>query len=291
MMETKRLKSETVIQENLLHSDPTVPLTSFTKSMTEFDENGNQILEMSWDSHGNVEQILKSYYEDGVLTRQEVFLDEGELTEEHEFLYNEEGTLRTEKCIYAESGHETIDHEYDGSNHLIRKVYKDEEGLIESYEEWEYDGDELIAERRVEEDETVYEHHWDYEDGKLVSESIHEEFVEMQVVYEVGNPEVRKQIRNGVLISTQTTTFDEQGRAIKTEDSSAQGVRVMTMEYDALGNETLRQEWGPSGDLIVKVIRVYDESGRFLEMEVEANTRGIGIDRHYKYRYEYQYWD
>jgi hypothetical protein len=61
------------------------------------------------------------------------------------------------------------------------------------------------------------------------------------------------------------------------------------VSYDDAGNEILREEIGEDGAVVLRLSRTYNESGDPLETEVQANTRGMGIDRHYKYIYEYVY--
>jgi hypothetical protein len=287
-----KLLSETVYQENLMRADAAAPLIRFKKSYTEFDSAGRQIKELSWDAYGNVEQMLLAEHDDnGLLLKQEVYLDEDELSEEHLFEYDDKGRITLERRIYIESGEEFIHYGYDSDGHLVRKTYTDEEGETESYEEWEYEGDLPVAERRFEEGSLVFEHQRSYEDGRLTRELIREDLVETEINHQEGNPEIRVESRNGRVVSSQSLHFDENGRVFRVDESSEKGRTQVDVSYDEAGKEVLREELREDGVILTRIRRSYTAQGQPLETEIEANTRGIGIDRHYKYTYEYQFAD
>lgn len=293
------MENKKVIATETVYIEPTVNPGSpdggerILKSRTEFDPEGRQLKESSWDLNGEYEQLLVSEYDEkGQLAKQDVYFDERHLSETRTFTYDDQGRLIKQVAEYIEGGKEEMLCHYNPDGMLVRREYLGEDGEEEALEINEFEEKKLLRSERTEYGEVVYSRERTYEDGLLVRETITEDQVEtvIEMGYNGGElPETEREIVNGKLKESRKLSYDESGRPIREEAVKNGVVHTSVYQFDDAGNELFREETLPDGSLVMRVRRSTDEYGNLLDTEVEANTQGFGIDRHYKYIYEYTY--
>lgn len=265
---------------------------------TEYDENGLPVLDIDYDSNGEIEQKTFNSWDDNRLIESKVIQADDEISEWKTYEYAEDGRLVSEKLHYFDGSVDTIQYEYSDENLIRSKTTVTADDEIESRTIYNYSDGLLTEETTLNEQEEVILHqsHTYHSNGKP-SESIIE-------VFDEGKKSWRKHVydEDGNRVKTLRYNFKDQliginryfyeaGVLVKIEDEDQFRQHFVEMEYDAGGNVIKQLEKDKDETLISSVYRTFSESGKPLYSRVYMSGQGQRPDQDYLLTYVYEYFD
>jgi len=232
------------------------------------DEQGNVMLDASWQSNGMLEnKTTYAYNEANQMTAQKIYLDEENISEHWTYTYNEEGDVIEKAVEYADGSH----------SYYTKNIAEDGAIVWEiSDEDQEFEGKEI----RVFNNNKLLVSSVDIDDEN--TETLRKEFVYddkdnviEQRVYEYEN-----------LSATEAMQYDDQGNLIRTINLSPGGNKISDIQYtynteNKVAFYDVNQE--------VRTAFIYD-SQMGAQYEVEPGVMGRSSAVHQKVTFAYEYW-
>lgn len=266
-------------------------------SYTEFDKNGNVILEVRYNKNGGIEEkYVNNFNELGQLIEEIIYLSDDEIAQHKTFEYNENGNVVKAHKHYQDESKDTISYRYD-EGRLVEKITADSEDEMEAKEELKYDGSRLMSRKVYEYDELVLDESYDYDEaGNLIEQTKWTTEEQDSKYYNLFN-------EKGNLIKTLTSSikdellakseyyYDEEGLLEKIEEETIHGKNITSLEYDENNNSIKQIEKNQHGEINNEAERKYNENQDVVEAEVFVNFHGMGINQHYILKYDYQYFE
>jgi len=270
----------------------------FLELVVEMDSAGNVLRESKFDNEGELEERNEyTYSEAGKLLDHELYYAIDDVAERRIFKRDEKGRLLEEVKVYGEDEGEKLLYSYDEKDRVIAFQRFDEEGELDYREEFVYDEQGDLLQRRK------------YAAAGHLLEELSAQRGELLVVEE------KSYDSNGNLESTSITKFDASGREVSNVQSNTQGKLISSVitVYDDRGNalervykdfysKTVRYEYDANdkmitqelfdntGLLLRKNIYEYDPDGQLIAEQVfEIDASRGGRDKHYGMRFEYDY--
>lgn len=264
--------------------------------ITEYDINGNKILEISYDDEGNVIEKYEYVYNDNNnIVSKIIFFDEEIIAERIVYVRNEKEQIISEERHYESGSIEFINYEYNETGKLILRKSIDEDNECEWEEFFEYDNDNLISEIRKDYGKKVFERKIKYDEAGNVLEIIKQENNEYPIkqVFDYDNKgnEIKNLIYNhkNILVSKSLFEYDEKSQVIKIEEQDVSKHNTSILNYDAAGNQVMQEDLDIEGNLIQRVVREYNENNEKLSSEIIINKHGFSV--HYMLKDKYQYFE
>ncbi len=258
------------------------------------------ILDTQFDPHGNVEQeAVYEYNDHGFLIREVLKEADGEVSEEKTFEPDEKMRIYKEYRHYVDGSYDVIEVHYDASDRVVKKILSDDEGVVESTVEYEYNNELLIRESHFDDEgDLVSEVLYAYDEDGLLDEKTTRNINEGEEVvrsYSYNDEGFRDAILTydgkGELVERHLFTLDDQGRPVGVVEENKQKKNRLSMEYDANGNIVFQEEYDLHGNLVSMVRRHYDQEGLFQKSEVTARNPMSGVNQQYEVKHIYEFFD
>jgi len=295
----RKIKSSTLykydyVAENIHAEESEVKVSKY--SYSEFDKNGNMILEMKYDSSGEIEEKYENKYnEKGNLIEEISYLDEDEIAEHKTYERDEKGKIIKSFVHYQDGTKDTIGYKYDGEGNLTEKITVDSYGEIESKEMAQYKDGKLILNEKYEYDELMKNETFELDDSGNITEqnvwSAEKENVTFRNTFdEKGNLlEQRQYNDNEELTGKAGYYYDDNGKLIKITEETPYGQNTTRISYDERGNAIEQIETNKEGEVNNSVERKFNENNDVIETQVFIDFHGQGISQQYVLKYEYEY--
>ncbi len=299
----RKIKTRTTTRYNYAYSQETeawIVANSHITSMQAFDEAGNMTAEKTFTREGEASEHNEYVYNDKAQLIEELLYFEGnELAERHIFEYREDGKMAKETITYQDSYSDYVTYLYDDLGNLIERRQQDEDGEVESLEQYEYEG-ELLKKETVygSEQEFISEAIHTYDDKKNLIETKSrgkEDHEDVRMVYEYdekGNRDCAERYnKEGQIMARTTFTFDDKGNVIELFEEDTTTSKTTKMQYDDHDNVLLHEEFNDQEELNHRIERVWDEDGELVESMVYVDRHDQGPDQYYCVKQEFEYYE
>lgn len=277
-------------------NDEEIDIEGFIHEYREFDENGNEIIDISYNPAEEIQDKTERDFDDKGNVIEEKYFDGEELAHHHSFERDDDGKALKEFLHYLDGSKDTIRYEYDGDANLLSKTTMDEDDYVEKKEDYTYKDGKVTSFESFEEDELIRREAHQYDEKGHLTESTvedneREEF--FRVVHEYENDKRVRSYRydtDDELI--EKLEFRHEGDQLKLVIQELPGEKnISQYEYDSKGNVVMQEEINKDNETNTKVERKFDEEGNILETKVYLNMHGHGIDRNYILKYAYEYFE
>ncbi len=267
-------------------------------NFTEYNQDGFPVLDIDYDSMGEMEQQTLNVWNGNLLVESKVMQADHEISEWKTFEYSEDGKLLFEKLHYLDGSVDTTHYQYDEQGKLLSKTTINADDETESKTVYHYSEGLLSEEITFNEQEEIIQRqqHVYHTDGKP-SESVVE-------IFDDGKKTWRKHIfdEEGNRIKTLRYNhkdqlvginryFYESGQLVKIEDEDQFRQHLVEMSYDAQGNVLMQLEKDKDENLISSVYRTFSEDGKPLFSRVFMAGQGLRADQDYLLTYVYEFFD
>jgi hypothetical protein len=288
------IKKITIIRHDVMGNDDHQPDGTIVNEIF-YDDNGNETERLNYNNDGEVEEHIIVEYDNNHPVEERLEI-EGEVTERTTRVFDEKGRILTEERHYNEGGSDVISFTYEGENLVLKQVVDsdEEEGEKEVREYVDNKLSRTVSYNMFGNMES--EKNYEYDDEGLLSSITETSFLDEQpekivsVFNEKGNLIAEKRYDNkGRLIARTIVEYLDNDKPFKYEEENVRGKRVTTLQYDAAGNNTTREEVDQNGDRISYVERTFDESGNMLSADVLVEPSLQYPGQHYKLEYKYEY--
>jgi hypothetical protein len=263
---------------------------------SEFDENGNILLEETHLQGGTIEHKANYRYDGEGRMVEELLLEEDDFISEHRTMeFDEKGRLWKEQMHYLDDSYDETVYQYDDDGRLLQKETADDEGESGNKIKVDYKGKNPVSEIEYDpEGVIISEKHFEYDDnGRLISESVESKDEDFKLTHEYdekGDRSVtRKYNSQGQLIERSNYSRDEKGRTIQVKEESVTGIEILNIQYDEQGNMVLQDTVTDKEEPVSRIERSYDENGQLLVTHVHMEGRGQRPPQDYRIRFEYSY--
>lgn len=277
-----------------------------TTYLQQRDEQGNVVLDASWQSNGLLENKTTYIYNDAKqMIAQKIYLDEDNISEHWTYTYDQAGEVIEKTVEYADGSHSYYtkniaedgafvwqisdeDNEFEGkeirvfnaNKLLLSSVDIDDENTETLRKEFVYDEKEQLIEQRIYEYEALSAKEvMQYDEqgnlirtvslspgGNKISDIEYTYNAENKVVFYDVNQEIRTEY-----------TYDEQGREIEVKRHNLQSELQMSLTQMKYDEET--------GQLTERLI--YEMGTQY---ELEPGVMGRSSSMHQKVLLTYEYW-
>jgi len=255
-------------------------------SYEEFDSKGNQLLSITYDANGDMdEKVIQKYNEAGMLVEQSIYDFSNEPVEKHSFAYS--GNIMLTEEIYYADGSVSVRHFNRQTPGLLLEQMIAEDGVHEEKVEryWNESG-QVIKQLFYDEDQKLTRtEEFEYA-GKLRSKLKETDHTEKMVViheftYSPANLLLSQVSKNeaGKVLSYIQFEYDEKARVLKQKGSSSRSSIVY--EYDDENNTITELHFSPMGTIDHRLVTHMDENGNISLQTTLLNQR----------RFEYTYFE
>lgn len=298
MSNKKKIKSIILMKYDYVIEDVVaeeIEIKGAKYSYTEFDEQGNLLLEVKYNKNGGVEEKYENRFNElGQLVEEIIYLSDDEIAQHKTFEYNDQGSIAKAHKHYQDESKDTVTYSYENGK-LVGKITTDSDDEVEAKAEFIYDGDNLTSRKVYEYDELVLDETFDYdESGNLIEQTKWTTDDQDSKYYNKFN-------EKGNLIKTLTSNikdellakseyfYNDEGLLEKIYEESIHGKNTTLLEYDEHKNSIRQVEINQHDDFNNEALRKYNENNDVIESEVMVNYHGMGINQHYILKYEYEY--
>jgi YD repeat-containing protein len=293
-------KSVALYRKNLSGTTrSTEPAEYWLYSHSEYDQNGNLTEQTVFTQNGlMVEKIMNEYDDIGFLVREKYIVDEDEPAEEKSYERNENGLVLKEFKHYTDGSYDTTIYTYDSQHRIVSKITSDDGGEVELKMLNEYRGDFLFKTQLFDgEDILLQSDEFSYDEKGNSAEHRHidnETGENTRVVTEYNSNGRKKcEIRydeDGDVISETAYHENENGLLLSITEENEEGEVVTRFEYDVQGNQVSQLETDEEGTEKIRVLREFDEASNLVRSEVFVDGQGRAPDQHYELKFEYQFY-
>jgi len=266
-------------------------------STTEYDENGNVVLELKFNADHQLEdKFVNKYNDKGVLVEEKHYLSAKDLAEHKTYELDESGKILQAFKHYNDGTRDKIQYTYDNNGNLTKKTTIDSYDEVEAKEVFEYEGKNLIKKESFEYDDLVSKDTFAYDpDGNVVEESswTEEDSNRRSNTYD-KNGHIEKVLfynKKDELVAKTTYRYNEEGKIIGVAEETPYGNSKTTISYDEKGNAIEQIEKNDQGVLNNSAKRKFNENNDVVETEVFIEMHGKGVNQQYELRYEYAYFN
>lgn len=297
---SQKVKSVTLYKKDLLDEETMgddIQSGRRKYNHTQYDTQGNLLQEVKYAYDGTIEEkVVYSFDDMGKLIEEAYFAEGEELLQKKSYERDEKGEIILEFMHYADGSKDTIHYHYNDKGLLIEKVTIDDEDTTELKEVFEYEGDNLIAEKSYDESmDLISEKTYQYDEQKNLIESTVwdiEEDIQIREVNEYREDHIlSRTIRyeDEKLVARSTYKTDDKNRVIEVVEESPLGEMTFRTIYDENGNPYIQDIKDSSGNVVNSVKRVYDDDKRVLESRVFIDGQKRSISQEYIIYYEYEF--
>ncbi|MFW6352631.1 MAG: hypothetical protein ACOC2E_09600 [Bacteroidota bacterium] len=297
-MPSKNIKENLIYKKDIVlqsTSDEELEEKEHLFSKTLFNKNGKTTREIQYDEQGNITQDFEyTYDEKGNLTEKILHDDEGGFGEKVTFEYDQNGKKSREFIHYIDETYDTVVFIRNDDGLTIKKEIIDYDGDTESTEEFEYQGKNLVK-HTVKDDagQTVSVVQVTYDEkGNITEEAeqnLEEGITKIKKVeyFPSGNKKEVLTYTNDDLTGKVTMTEDEKGQIVKIIEETPCQKNTTIMKYDDSGNIVYQEESDRKGKLISHVTRQYDDENKMISSQVFIDGQGRRLSRNYTLRHDY----
>lgn len=262
-----------------------------------FDEQGRPVFAAKYNADGILEEKTTYSYENNFTTML-YYVDEDEVSEKTILESDEKGNVLKKNKNYADGSSSVSVYEYENDKPVKKSVIDiEEEGEEESsHSIWEYDeGGNLVSEEEYEYGELVFYRKMKYDDkNQLVyKETFYaSDGKPSKEEYFWDNENISKRVVTNIYGEKAEATYksDSSNQVIQVDYKSAKSITSTFIEYDEKGNAVRECEKNLDGEVIMEVIRVYDnDKDLIISEETRVFGLGRGFDSHYKLNYTYEF--
>lgn len=299
---TKLVKSIKLFKEDFeiadLESDD-LRTHTYLHQFNLYDEKGKLLEEATFAPDGRLEEkVVRSYDPGGFLSEEVYYSGEEEPAERKTFVWDHQGKLKKEFKHYQDGSKDTIHIFHDEAGHPVKKQITDEDGLVESTILYTYEGDRLVEEKELDENEDIVSlQTWSFDrHGHPLEhtewDAQNERMIRMVEEYDgIGRRRKISRYINDRLVDRQSFELDEKGRLIRIHDENERFRSTHSLTYDKDDNLILQEEVDPQGEVITRIERQFDQENRLLESHVYIDSRGHRMNQKYTVRYAYEFFD
>lgn len=301
-MGSQKIKESLVYKKDLVlksATDQELEEHEYLFSRTIYNEDGKVTSEKQYDNQGElVQDYIYTYNDKGGLIEEKLQEADGFIAVHKSFEVDDKGKILKEFRHYMDESFDTVVFHYDEKGKLVKKETFDPDNDLESTEEFSYDVDKINRHVVTDADgDILSEKKNAYDDKGNVVET--EEFdgsvgESVKTVTEYHPSGNKKEVLtyNGAdqLIEKVTLKEDAQGKIEQVVEESTSKKNTINFTYDANGNVVHQDEFDRSGELIGKVSRVYDGNNKLVSSNVFIHGGGRGLSRNYTLRQEYVYY-
>ena len=293
----KKVKSTTLYRHDLVIKDinaKNAEWESYKYSYTEFDKDGKVILETKYLDDGEIEEKYEYLYNNnGKLIEEIDYMDEDEVATRKKYSRDDSGKITEAKLLYQDGTEDTTLYIYNDSGKLIEVKTIDEYDEVDKYEKNKYENEKLVLKELYEYDELMQKDDFFYHNnGKIKktsrwtaeNELTHENFFDGS-----GNFTGSKILRPQGEVLARTENKIEEGRIIEITEHSTRGVISTKITYDDKGNAVLQEEKDEEGNVLNTAQRSFNDNNDVIETKVFIDFRGRAVNQQYILKYEYQY--
>lgn len=119
------------------------------KSITEFDQNNNILLDINYADEYEIESKTIYEYSGKILKKEINFFDEENISEEAEYFYNQNDKIEKIKISYADESFSIKEYSYNNEKNELQIIQFDEENEVESKEYLKFNSENLLIEKQV----------------------------------------------------------------------------------------------------------------------------------------------
>ena len=268
-------------------------------SVKEYDDEGNLIHTANWGDSGMISEKFVYEYENGVRAKQMTYADEDELAETEYYEYDDAGKLIKTVLEYLDGSQDITTHKYNDNNQKLSSITIDDEGDEGQQEFWDYDGQNLVRYRLIDDfGNTEEEHQMRYDDAdklieKTIINNLHESHFKWTYTYNTDGKLILESRFNakGKLVEETTYAYDTEGNVIQDKTENAKESLIKEMQYDSNGNETYTVEReDDDGVVLYEVWRYFDDNSRQASSKVIMYAQGESNNIEYEVNYTYEFY-
>lgn len=296
----KKVKSINLYKKDFYPSSTTpdkIRSVEYKYSNSEYDKNGNVVLELKFNSDQKLEDKFEKKYNDaGILIEEKHYISYKDLAEHKTFEVDKDGKVHKAYNHYNDGSKDTINYTYDKNGNLIEMITIDSYDEVEAKDMFEYDGKNLIKKETYEYDELTSKDTYEYDpDGNVVEESswTEEENNRRSNVYN-KNGKIEKVLfynKKDELVAKTIYSYDDKDRIVGVTEETPYGNSSTVITYDEKGNAIEQIEKNDQGEINNSAIRKFNENNDILETDVFIDMKGRTVNQQYILKYEYEYFD
>ncbi len=301
-MPSENLKENLIYKKDIVlqsASDEELEEKEHLFAKTLFNKNGKTTREIQYDEQGNITQDFEyNYDEKGNLIEKILHDDEGGFGEKVTFEYDENGKKSKEFIHYIDQTYDTVVFIRNEDGLTIKKETIDYDGDMESTEEFEYQ-DKNLVKHTVKDDtgQTVSLVQVTYDEkGNITEESeqnLEEGITRIKKVeyFPSGNKKEVLTYTNDDLTGKVTMTEDDKEQIVKIVEETPYQKNTIIMKYDDSGNLVYQEESDKEGELFSHVSRQYDNQNNMISSQVFIDGQGRRLSRNYTLRHDYVFYE
>jgi YD repeat-containing protein len=297
---SKKIKTEKVYHVPVRNDESKKADTSdgILRSLNEYDENGNLILEITYHADGSIsEKNEYSYDDNGKLIGTTIYSEEGDALESRKIYRDDSGKAMKEEIVYMDGSVDTVSYTYH-EGRLAQKMQETDEGEVENKEIFEYEGDKItLYEKYDEDDRLVYQVKNQYQEGALKKSEIwsSENGETFRKVVEFEDGENRrlelKYDEKDRLIERNQYESEDGGKVARVVEENPSKKNTTEFIYDDRGNLISQHEKDMHGQTVTLLERFYDDEGRLREAAIGFRDRMTGVMGQSRMMYDYEFYD
>lgn len=264
------------------------------ESIQNFDQQGNLIEQIDYDSSGEIAMHVRNTYQNSLIIKKEILDQSGDIQEDKTYFYKD-NLLEKVVTHYAEGYEDETLYTYDANQQLLSAITYDEGeesdkiiysretnqlkvevfndfGHMESRETQVRNDKGLLIHRKLEDVEAGIREEWEY------------------IYNEQDQPIESRYTRNPDAIRHTTKHFYEEGLEVRNETFDGKNTSVQYFQYNDQKEIVSQKEYNDKEELNHSIQRVYDENHQLLESHVEINQHGMGMDARYSILHKNAYY-
>ncbi len=270
----------------------------FIMNDSTFDVEGHLVREVTYNTDGEVEQVMENLLDDQHrLLEVRYSLDGEETTERKVFEYDDAGRVLKEMHVFIDGSEDVTDYQYSDSGLLLKKVTVDSDGIKESEESFEYSGDRLTREALVDgHGNLIMQTTYSFTDEGTLEQveqiRVDEGVRERQLTFLDEKGSRMKTLKyNGKdqLVERSVFVYNEEGHLTEIQEEHQRGNSVLHFKNDEKGNNIFQEELSGNGEVMSTIERTFNEDGLLTETKVFIEGYQYRPTQNYILRYTYDF--
>jgi YD repeat-containing protein len=298
---SSKLKSSTTRKFNINPDEPEIDFVleeSIIINFNEYDENGNEIKEVTYTEDGDFEQMFTYQYNSKkLIVEEKLYFTEDEVTDIKNYEYNDKDQVIKKTVHYLDESFDVTNYSYDDNGNLISKITIDSDDYTESKETFKYSGEKLVYHAKFDGDDNLIAEfkYTQNEKGLDIEQEKWEVYDEKRTKFVIDYDEKGNKTKiltynsEGHLKHKSLYEYNENNLVLKVVDEDEFNNNTISYEYDEKGNAIEQTEYNKNDDLISSISRKYNEFNNVIFSNVYLNRQGAGPNLNYTIAYEYEY--